>query len=346
MPSPRTPVACIWVCSLVQACGAADPEAASLRTSRAKHADAPAVEAVTGEPGSELAPFDSKWLEAQEALRVVMGIETEPDDVGHASWKAWNAAALITWIIWLSLTLLVYGVCYPERRRPERVRGSNADPLQVMTDGHFQCLHDHKVFLWACCCPSLRWADTVSMGGFASFWTAFITFSVLSLLNYMNFYLAALVVLLTAMGFVYAYAKHIEGSAPEHLDKQESNDVLKWTIVLIGVLLLVVAMVSLGYLLYTMLWTSAASIYMGFLGCFTWGAFTTSIMVVHRQGLRRMFSMPYGNFSTLSSDWCFIFWCPWCAIAQEARAVSDAYMSGHSSVRGGPAPEVLPSYGT
>lgn len=325
--------------------GKRHPDAASLRKHR-KPAAAAHVEETSTDRTLGWMPFDLPWLEAQEAFQVLTGGSDQlTEHVGSTSWRAWNAAALMTWCIWLTLTLLVYAVAYPHRGRPEQERAGSSDPQKVMSDGHFHCLLDYQVCIWACCCPSLRWADTVSLSGFASFWVAFAAFSVLSLLNYMNTYLAAVVVFLTGVGFVFSAAKFIEAAAPEHLDKDENNDALKWTIVAVSVLLLGVAVISLGDLLYTLLWSSAASAYMGYLGCFTWGAFTTFIMVIYRQGLRKMLSLPYGNFSTLAFDWCFVFWCPWCAIAQEARAVSDAYKAGHPSVRSGPAADIGPSYG-
>lgn len=49
--------------------------------------------------------------------------------------------------------------------------------------GLFQCLSDIKLTLFTCCCPSLRWADTMDKTGLQSFWPAFTTFIVLATLS-------------------------------------------------------------------------------------------------------------------------------------------------------------------
>lgn len=49
--------------------------------------------------------------------------------------------------------------------------------------GLFQCLSDLKLCLFTCCCPSLRWADTMDKTGLQSYWAAFTTFIVLATLS-------------------------------------------------------------------------------------------------------------------------------------------------------------------
>lgn len=56
-----------------------------------------------------------------------------------------------------------------------------------------------------------------------------------------------------------------------------------------------------------------------------WGFFSTCLMLHYRQHLRRTFGLAFGNWETCISDFCFIFWCPWCAVAQEALVVKQAY---------------------
>lgn len=56
-----------------------------------------------------------------------------------------------------------------------------------------------------------------------------------------------------------------------------------------------------------------------------WGFFSSCLMLYYRQHLRRKFGLPFGNCETCTFDFCFIFWCPWCAIAQEALVVKQAY---------------------
>merc|ERR1719394_2318169 len=74
--------------------------------------------------------------------------------------------------------------------------------------------------------------------------------------------------------------------------------------------------------------------YFGMLGgSFVFGLFTAGLLVHHRQELREKFSMPSRTAEILLEDFCFLFWCPWCGIAQEARAVNEAHEIGHESVK-------------
>jgi len=54
------------------------------------------------------------------------------------------------------------------------------------------------------------------------------------------------------------------------------------------------------------------------------GVFTVSLMVYGRQEIRRVLGLANHDFESCIVDCCFIFWCPCCAIAQEARVVRDA----------------------
>lgn len=39
--------------------------------------------------------------------------------------------------------------------------------------GLCECCSEPSICLWACCCPAIRWADTLGMTGLISFWLAF-----------------------------------------------------------------------------------------------------------------------------------------------------------------------------
>jgi len=74
-------------------------------------------------------------------------------------------------------------------------------------------------------------------------------------------------------------------------------------------------------------------------GQIVFGLFTLVAMIYGRQEIRRMLGIPYGNCQSCIFDCCFIFWCPCCAIIQEARVVRDAV---HASLRALPASSLLP----
>lgn len=71
-------------------------------------------------------------------------------------------------------------------------------------------------------------------------------------------------------------------------------------------------------------------------GVAVFGIFTACLLLYYRQRLRSRFDLPYGTFRSVFFDCCFVMWCPWCAIAQEARAVSEGYKEGHTAVGEGP----------
>lgn len=52
--------------------------------------------------------------------------------------------------------------------------------------GLFDCFGDLNVCCFTCCCPAIRWADTMRMAGYLGFWTAFILFMGLQLLSQLS----------------------------------------------------------------------------------------------------------------------------------------------------------------
>ncbi|CAE8639513.1 unnamed protein product [Polarella glacialis] len=55
---------------------------------------------------------------------------------------------------------------------------------RVWSSGPFDCFENIPVCFWACCCPALRWADTMDMQGFLGFWPAMGVWTVLNLLSF------------------------------------------------------------------------------------------------------------------------------------------------------------------
>lgn len=55
------------------------------------------------------------------------------------------------------------------------------------------------------------------------------------------------------------------------------------------------------------------------------GIFTLIAMLYFRHKLREKFRLEPWTFKTCFFDFCFICWCPCCAVAQEARVVNEAY---------------------
>jgi Cys-rich protein (TIGR01571 family) len=66
-----------------------------------------------------------------------------------------------------------------------------------------------------------------------------------------------------------------------------------------------------------------------FLGVYTWGALTACIMFFYRQQLRKKLSLTPWSYDFALLDGCYVLFCPFCAVAQEARMVKEAYEKGH-----------------
>lgn len=81
----------------------------------------------------------------------------------------------------------------------------------------------------------------------------------------------------------------------------------------------------LGFWFSFVLWEIAAAA-----NCFTYGLpffglFTCVLMLILRQNVRAKLRLPRWGPCTLFYDCCFVCWCPCCAVAQEARAMNEAY---------------------
>lgn len=55
--------------------------------------------------------------------------------------------------------------------------------LSHWKDGCGDCFEEPGICLWACCCPAIRWADTVDLSGLVRFWVALAVFLGLSVAN-------------------------------------------------------------------------------------------------------------------------------------------------------------------
>lgn len=56
--------------------------------------------------------------------------------------------------------------------------------------------------------------------------------------------------------------------------------------------------------------------------------FTAGLMCYYRQELRQKLKLDHHTCGTCCIDCCYVFWCPCCALAQEARIVKNGIQSG------------------
>eukprot|EP00419_Tripos_fusus_P000230 CAMPEP_0172689064 /NCGR_PEP_ID=MMETSP1074-20121228/22884_1 /TAXON_ID=2916 /ORGANISM="Ceratium fusus, Strain PA161109" /LENGTH=353 /DNA_ID=CAMNT_0013508821 /DNA_START=64 /DNA_END=1125 /DNA_ORIENTATION=- len=81
---------------------------------------------------------------------------------------------LISSLITLALAFLYWRHRKPPEFQQDAVRDEGS--LKVWRFGLFSCFSDLEICLWACCCPAIRWADTVRCVGLLGFWMAFAIF--------------------------------------------------------------------------------------------------------------------------------------------------------------------------
>merc|ERR1719498_347116 len=58
----------------------------------------------------------------------------------------------------------------------EEVEVDRSKTSEDWSSGLFACFSDLPICFWSCCCPCIRWADTVHKMGFMEFWPAFSLF--------------------------------------------------------------------------------------------------------------------------------------------------------------------------
>lgn len=248
---------------------------------------------------------------------------------------SWAVHGLVLWFLWVACAVLIYSFLYP---RSDVKRGNflervvtSASPANTLLRGHFDCFSDSSTCFWATICPSLRWADTINMFGFLHFWPAFHLYILLALFNYINFLGLAAVSILTIFCAIYYRREVAEDlGLTQHGEPQCSTPCVAVFILVCG---LVLAMeVTCGFLA-----SQTLAKYMETYGIFFFGIFTTGAMLYFRQKMRMVLDVEHGDFRTCFLDCCFLFWCPCCAIAQEARVVQEAYATNHPAVASGPA---------
>lgn len=189
-------------------------------------------------------------LAIEESLAVVgfdLNITEVKDGLSRGDWKHWAVSNTVSWAIYMVLALLIWTCCYPTE--PLQVLDAE-DPMHTFQYSHFGCFRNPGICLCACCCPGLRWADTMRLAGLLPICTGLTVFFVAALLN----------------GLMYS------------------------------------------------------NVFIGLATCL--------LLLYYRQKLRGRLALHSCTAYTCCVDFIYVFLCPWCAIAQEARVVRHAYKAG------------------
>lgn len=138
--------------------------------------------------------------ENAEALSKIAGVPTTPPVMSpekipeyylKAYWTALstNIIGTLLSVVTPVLLSLLCGCCYKYYKEdpPPQLAMMNQDHNPALLDkgvwryGFCDCLSAPRFLcLMACCCPAIRWADTMRLAGFASFFTAIFLFAFLS----------------------------------------------------------------------------------------------------------------------------------------------------------------------
>lgn len=118
-------------------------------------------------------------------------IATTAADVEKMSGGRFSAhLQTLRWAIPASGTVVVgllAAVIYRCRKRwpevQEMAEGSDAE-LKEWSSGHFDCLSEPAICCTSCCCPCIRWADTMDMANIVAFWPAAAVFLFLMVSNF------------------------------------------------------------------------------------------------------------------------------------------------------------------
>jgi len=112
-------------------------------------------------------------------------------------WREYIFDGLVSWVIWLALSLLVYNVAYP-RPVPHANNDATTDLQATLDTGHFDCFSDADTCVNAWFCWGPRWADSQKALGVTScgmdlkagpqaFWIYFCFFMASALLNVVTY---------------------------------------------------------------------------------------------------------------------------------------------------------------
>lgn len=100
----------------------------------------------------------------------------------HTEWMNMNPTqTAISGAIWFAL-LCIIAFFYKDHKMHPPVQKHDRQYAVVMGQwsfGLFDCCADPCLFLFSCCCGSIRWADTMRMGNYMGYWQGFLIYALL-----------------------------------------------------------------------------------------------------------------------------------------------------------------------
>lgn len=114
---------------------------------------------------------------------------------------------LIGFTVYLVLVLAV-GFAYTKFQSDAPLSDIRFLPKDGFSDAIYSCGSNWTICCWACCCPCLRWGDTVSKVGYMSFWIGVVLWAILFFVNGLSAGLAWPVIGLLGAFFRYKLRLH------------------------------------------------------------------------------------------------------------------------------------------
>jgi len=133
-------------------------------------------------PGQEDLQADKDYMPSeQHPAFILMG--QAPDVViqepaqSQQWYNAWLQALLLRFILLAYVGLVCTIAYFYFRQKPVREDAmpelEDSDGLSDWKYGICDCCSAPSICFWSCCCPAIRWADTLGMTGLLGFWLAF-----------------------------------------------------------------------------------------------------------------------------------------------------------------------------
>lgn len=135
----------------------------------------------TGNPyGKMVKMLHSKGADEDSIVATAADVEKNGGLPAPLQTLRWAIPASGTVVVGL-LAAVIYRC---KKRWPEVETAGSEEQLKEWSSGHFDCLSEPAICCASCCCPCIRWADTMDMANIVAFWPAALVFLFLMVSNF------------------------------------------------------------------------------------------------------------------------------------------------------------------
>jgi len=133
-------------------------------------------------------PSQSQRIEEKEPESQPRIEEEQPEETtSEFLWRWWDMLSRYFWRVLFSMSLYLFlviliAIFYRHKLMDRRELDGYAQ-LDDFSSRLFACHEDIPICFWACCCPAIRWGDTVGKMQWMGFWPAFFLFLLMTILT-------------------------------------------------------------------------------------------------------------------------------------------------------------------